>query len=79
MIIARLLRDYCVIGIQSHQTDCYANRFELGCDARRDGPIGDDAVYLMSISNMDITALIELRGIENSNHLVRLLDHELIE
>ena len=41
--------------------------------------VGDDAVYLVGIGDVDEAALVELGRVKHGNHFVRLLDHDLVE
>ena len=52
---------------------------EFGCHAGRDGGVGDDAIELFGVGNMDEAAFVELGGIEDSDDFIGLLDHHLVE
>ena len=56
-----------------------AEGFEFGSHTGGKGTVGDDGVEFVDVRYMHETALVEFGRIEDGNHFVCLLDHDLIE
>ena len=62
-----------------YRADFDAEGSEFGGNTRRDSCVGDDAMEIRGIGDVDVTAFVEFGGIEDRNHFFRLLDHDLVE
>ena len=62
-----------------YEANIHPGGLEFGTHPDRNGAIGDDTIQFTDIRHMRITSFIELGRIKDSDYLIRLLDHDLIQ
>ena len=62
-----------------YQPYFYSGGAEFGDQTRGDGVVGDDVVQLADVRYVDVAPLVAFAGIEDRDHLVCLLNHDLVQ